>query len=253
MFTSSSANPLYFRKRWCTSIKFMSSPFNCRGAVCVSCSSACKLVYLVYKQYNDAGRMSRKQCSAGRCPGKDLLPLTLVSAILPCMFNSLTGTITGKFPNTVYIDTHGIEWSVTVPGSALDALPPVGQTGKVYTYMVHTDMLMELYGFASAEERGLFLSLLKVDGIGPKGAVKILTNIAAGQLVDALDKGDVAVLEKVPGVGKKTAAKMMLALKGKLTLDDTAPGTVSSTKANAFADVITSLTNMGYDRRDCEQ
>lgn len=168
------------------------------------------------------------------------------------MFNSLTGTITGKLPNTVYIDTHGIEWSVTVPGSALDALPPVGQTGKIYTYMVHTDMLMELYGFASDEERRLFLSLLKVDGIGPKGAVKILTNIAGGQLVDALDKGDVAVLEKVPGVGKKTAAKMLLALKGKLTLNEN-DTVVRRNPSGPYDAVITSLASMGYDRRDCEQ
>ncbi|MCK9170070.1 MAG: Holliday junction branch migration protein RuvA [Treponema sp.] len=169
------------------------------------------------------------------------------------MFNSLTGTITGKFPNTVYIDTHGIEWSISVPGSAFDALPPVGQTGKVYTYLVHTQDLMSLYGFASNEERQLFLDLLKVDGIGPKAAVKILSNIAGQQLVDALDKGDVAVLEKVPGVGKKTAAKMMLALKGKLTLNGDDTVVVHRSAAGAYDAVITSLASMGYDRRDCEQ
>jgi holliday junction DNA helicase RuvA len=168
------------------------------------------------------------------------------------MFNSLTGTITGKFPNTVFIDTHGVEWSLTVPGSALDKLPPVGQTGRVYTYLVHTEDNMSLYGFASTEERALFLDLLKVDGIGPKGAVRILTNIAGSQLVDALDKGDVALLEKVPGVGKKTAAKMLLALKGKLALTgtDTVERHVS---VGAYDAVITSLSSMGYDRRDCEQ
>jgi Holliday junction DNA helicase RuvA len=169
------------------------------------------------------------------------------------MFNSLTGTITGKFPNTVYIDTHGIEWSVSVPGSAVDALPPVGQTGKIYTYLVHTEDLMSLYGFASNEERQLFLDLLKVDGIGPKAAVKILSNIAGQQLADALDRGDVAVLEKVPGVGKKTAAKMMLALKGKLTLNGNDIAAVHRSAAGAFDAVISSLASMGYDRRDCEQ
>jgi len=169
------------------------------------------------------------------------------------MFNSLTGTITGKFPNTVYLDTHGIEWDISVPDSTLDALPPVGQTGRVYTWMYLREDMMKLYGFASVKERNLFLDLIKVDGVGAKGAIKILSNIAGVQLVEALDSGNVAVLEKVPGVGKKTAAKMMLTLKGKLTLDEDGGGTVHSTKANAFADVITSLSNMGYDRRDCEQ
>jgi holliday junction DNA helicase RuvA len=169
------------------------------------------------------------------------------------MFNSLTGTITGKFPNTVYIDTHGIEWSLTVPGTTIDALPSIGQTGKVYTYLVHTEDVMSLYGFASNEERQLFLDLLKVDGIGPKGAVKILTNISGSQLVSALDSGDIAVLEKVPGVGKKTAAKMMLALKGKLTLNETDTVVIRRSAAGPYDAVVSSLASMGYDRRDCEQ
>lgn len=170
------------------------------------------------------------------------------------MFNSLTGIITGKFPNTVYLDTYGIEWDIYVPDSTLDSLPPVGQTGRVYTWMYHREDMMRLYGFASVKERNLFLDLLKVDGVGAKGAVKILSNIAGAQLSDALDTGDIAALEKVPGVGKKTAAKMMLALKGKLTLDDgTSTGGLHPVKMNEFADVITSLSNMGYDRRDCEQ
>jgi holliday junction DNA helicase RuvA len=168
------------------------------------------------------------------------------------MFNSFTGTITGKFPNTVFIDTHGIEWSLTVPGTSVDALPPVGQTGRIYTYMVHTEDYMALYGFASNQERQLFLDLLKVEGIGPKGAVKILTNIAGPQLVAALDKGDVSVLEKVPGVGKKTAAKMMLALKGKLTLDG-GETVIRRAASGPYDAVVTSLASMGYDRRDCEQ
>jgi len=169
------------------------------------------------------------------------------------MFNSLTGTITGKFPNTVFVDTHGIEWSLSVPGSTLDALPAVGQTARVFTYMVHSEDNMSLYGFASAEERQLFLDLLKVEGIGPKGAVKILTNISGSQLAAALDKGDVAVLEKVPGVGKKTAAKMLLALKGKLTLSENDTVVIRRTVSGPYEAVITSLASMGYDRRDCEQ
>ena len=123
------------------------------------------------------------------------------------MFNSLTGTITGKFPQKVFIDTHGIEWDVTVPDTALDALPPVGSEGKVYVWMQHTDSLMNLYGFASVSDRDLFFDLLKVEGIGPKAAIKIMGNISAASLAQILDSGDVNALQKVPGVGKKTAAK----------------------------------------------
>lgn len=169
------------------------------------------------------------------------------------MFNSLTGTITGKSTGALFIDTHGIEWSVTAPQSTLDALPAVGERARVFTCLVHNENTMELYGFASAAERALYLDLLKVDGIGPKGAVKILSNISGEDLVAALDDGDVGRIEKVPGVGKKTAAKMLLALKGKLSLVAGASAPQRRTEAQPFAAVIDSLASMGYDRRDCEQ
>lgn len=166
------------------------------------------------------------------------------------MFNSLTGIITEKMSAAICIDTHGIEWQLIVPSSALDALSPVGQEARVFTYLVHTDDAMQLYGFSSREERALFLDLIKVDGIGPRGAVKILSHISGSQLASALDDGDVALLEKVPGVGKKTAAKMMLALKGKLTFNESP--VVSRPLQRPFEAVIASLVSMGYDRRDCE-
>ncbi|MBQ5491554.1 MAG: Holliday junction branch migration protein RuvA [Treponema sp.] len=165
------------------------------------------------------------------------------------MFNSLSGTITQKFPQKVFIDTHGIEWDVTVPDTALDALPPVGSEGKVYVWMQHTDSLMNLYGFATVSDRELFFDLLKVEGIGPKAAIKIMGNISASSLANILDSGDVEALQKVPGVGKKTAAKMLLQLKGKLSLNTDTPVS-RSTEASPYADVITALVNMGYDRKE---
>lgn len=168
------------------------------------------------------------------------------------MFNSLTGTITGKMPNALYLETHGIEWDICVPDSTLNALPPVGQTGKVFTWLLHREDQMKLFGFATARERSLFFDLLKVDGIGAKGAVKILSNISESQLLSALDDGNLTVLQKIPGIGKKTAGKMLLALKGRLSLEEDS-SVIRVSKNNAFADVIESLVNMGYERRDCEQ
>lgn len=168
------------------------------------------------------------------------------------MFNSLSGIITAKFPKQVFLDTHGIEWDLCVPDSNLDMLGPVGSEAKVYTWMQHTDQLMCLYGFASSDERELFLDLLKVDGVGPKGAVKIMSAVSSGRLTDILERGDLEMLEKIPGVGKKTAGKMILTLKGKLKLsDDTAVIRVS--KKSPFGDVISSLVAMGYDKKNVEQ
>lgn len=168
------------------------------------------------------------------------------------MFNSLSGIITAKFPKQVFLDTHGIEWDLCVPDSNLDMLGPVGSEAKVYTWMQHTDQIMCLYGFASSDERELFLDLLKVDGVGPKGAVKIMSAVSSGRLTDILERGDLEMLEKIPGVGKKTAGKMILTLKGKLKLsDDTTVIRVS--KQSPFGDVISSLVAMGYDKKNVEQ
>ncbi|MCR5723716.1 MAG: Holliday junction branch migration protein RuvA [Treponema sp.] len=171
------------------------------------------------------------------------------------MFNSLSGTITGKYPQKLFLDTHGIEWDITMPDTSLDSLPPLGEQARVFTYMQHTDAAMTLFGFASERDRALFFDLLKVDGVGPKSAVKIMSSIALSQLVAALDEGNLAALEKVPGLGKKTAQKMLLQLKGKLTIDDESPRGAKTAPAGVsseYADVISALSDMGYDKRDVE-
>lgn len=171
------------------------------------------------------------------------------------MFNSLTGKITEKNASTVCLDTHGIEWQLIVPASSIDVLPPAGSDAKIFVHLAHSENDMTLYGFANSDERAFFFDLIKVDGIGPRGAVKIMSSATTAQIISALDAGNVAVLEKIPGVGKKTAAKMMLALKGKLTLtnESASKNQRSAHIANEkYQDVIVSLSSMGYDKRDCE-
>lgn len=168
------------------------------------------------------------------------------------MINSISGTITGKFPQKIFIDNNGIEWEIIVPDTALDKLPNIGENARVYTWLQHTDSAMTLFGFATTQDRDLFFDLNKVDGVGPKSAVKIMSSIAREQLIAALDSGNLATLEKIPGLGKKTAAKMLLALKGKLTLDETETVTKSTKKLGEFEDVISGLVTMGYDRKKVE-
>lgn len=168
------------------------------------------------------------------------------------MFNSISGIITGKFPKQLFIENNGIEWDICVPDSNLDMFGTVGSEARVFTWLSHTDVSMALYGFASAEERTLFFDLLKVDGIGAKGAVKIMSSVSSGRLTEVLENGDVEMLEKIPGVGKKTAGKMLLALKGKLSLSSTVR-VVDLGKNAEFSDVIDSLSSMGYDKKLVEQ
>lgn len=167
------------------------------------------------------------------------------------MFNSISGIITAKFPKQVFIQNNGIEWDICIPDSNLDMLGPVGSEGRVYTYLQHTDMLMCLYGFASADERSVFLDLLKVDGLGPKGAIKIMSYVNSAALMDILEREDLSSLEKIPGVGKKTAGKMMLALKGKLKISETI--SIPRASSSPYSDVIVSLSGMGYDKKLVEQ
>ena len=161
------------------------------------------------------------------------------------MFNSISGTLTGKTAESIYIETHGIEWEIRVSALSADRFGAAGSTVRVYTWLYHREDQMRLFGFLTPAERSLFLDLTKVEGIGPKQALKILSGLDSTALEAALEAGDVAQLQSIPGIGKKTAQKMVLALKGQLTgLHDT-----ETVKKSEFEDIITALINMGYDRK----
>lgn len=164
------------------------------------------------------------------------------------MFNSISGTLTGKSMESIYIETHGIEWEIFVSALSAERFGTVGSTVKVYTWLYHREDQMRLFGFLTPAERNLFLDLTKVEGIGPKQALKILSGLDNAALETALEEGDVARLQSIPGIGKKTAQKMVLALKGQLTgLKDI--GRTDTLKKSEFEDIITALINMGYDRK----
>jgi len=159
------------------------------------------------------------------------------------MFNSVTGEITFKGEERLCIQTGGVEWELLVSRRALDRLPPEGRVARVYTHLVHREDAMRLYGFADPAERTLFLDLQKVDGVGPRGALKILSGIDRERFAQALDRDDVDALSAVPGIGKKTAQKIILTLKGKLTSGGDAAG------KSAEDDITTALVGMGFDRK----
>jgi len=159
------------------------------------------------------------------------------------MFNSLTGEITSRGEERLCVQTGGVEWELVVPRKSLDKLPPVGQVAKIFTHLVHREDAMRLYGFSDPAERALFLDLQKVEGVGPRGALKILSGVDREQLSQALDRDDVDALSAVPGIGKKTAQKIILTLKGKLTPTVDLPG------RSAEEDISTALVGMGFDRK----
>jgi len=159
------------------------------------------------------------------------------------MFNSVTGEITFKGEERLFLQTGGMEWDLTVSRRALDKLPPVGQVARVYTHLLHREDSMRLYGFYDPAERALFLDLQKVDGIGPRQALKVLSGVDREKFSEALETNDVDALSSLPGIGTKTAQKIILALKGKLT------PSVESTQRSPEEDIATALVGMGFDRR----
>ena len=164
------------------------------------------------------------------------------------MFNSITGILTGKGNASAFIDTYGIEWEIFVTHFTLEKLN-LEEKVKLYTWLQHREDQMQLFGFYSLKERTMFLDLTKVEGIGPKQAMKILSSITPDNLEIALENGDIARLQSISGIGKKTAQKMTLALKGKLTL--TNDGISSSNATTEYEEIVRALVEMGYERKRC--
>ncbi len=160
------------------------------------------------------------------------------------MINSLKGTITHKGANEVFIETREIEWRLSVSERTARDLPAVGNEVRVYTYLHHREDQMVLFGFAHVEERFLFHDLLRVSGIGPKQAVRILSGMSVDQFIKNLDSDDVDALTRIPGLGTKTAQKIILTLRGRLTAQQSEDGT-----EKPFADIVTALADMGFDRQ----
>lgn len=168
------------------------------------------------------------------------------------MFNSIRGLLTAKAADAaaavVRVETAGVEWELAVPLTDADALPDVGKEARVYTWLLHREDTMRLFGFSSEKRRATFLELLRVEGIGPGKAVQIMGRITQEELERALEKEDLDRLEAVPGLGKKTAQKMLLALKGKLVRAE--KGAALST---AYSELTEALAEMGYDRKTAQE
>ena len=151
--------------------------------------------------------------------------------------------VSARNADGVYFLCGDIEWDISMPVNDIHFLA-LNSECRIFTWLYHREDQMKLYGFYDERRRSTFLELLKVDGVGPKGALKIMSGISQDDLEKALENEDLSRLEAVPGLGKKTAQKMLLSLKGKL-ISSIKPGTGIS----GYSDLVESLANMGYERR----
>jgi len=132
------------------------------------------------------------------------------------MIGSLRGRLLQKSPPMLMVDVQGVGYEVEAPMSTFYQLPELGQEIHLYTHLTVRDDAHLLYGFASESERQLFKTLIKVNGVGPKLALTILSGIEAGDFARCINDADTARLTRLPGVGKKTAERLIVEMRDRL-------------------------------------
>ena len=133
------------------------------------------------------------------------------------MIGQLRGTILEKQPPQLVVDVQGIGYEVDAPMSTFYQLPEVGQEVSLFTHFVVREDAHHLYGFYTRDERLLFRTLLKVNGVGPRLALTILSSIAPEEFVRCVLSNDTASLVCLPGIGKKTAERLVIEMRDKLS------------------------------------
>ena len=120
----------------------------------------------------------------------------------------------------IIVENQGNGYEILVPGSVIQAMPQVGNEVKIYTYLYVREDVLQLYGFLTKDQLDMFKLLITVNGIGPKGALGILTVMDVDALRLAILSDDAKSIAKSPGIGAKTAGKLILELKDKCHLED---------------------------------
>ena len=164
------------------------------------------------------------------------------------MIARLNGLLIEKSPPHIVVDCNGVGYEVEVPMSTFYNLPEIGAKVQLLTYMVVREDAQLLYGFGSEQEKSTFKQLLKVNGIGAKSALSILSGVSIDDLVHAVSQQDVAMLTRVPGVGKKTAERLLLELKDKFAI--TGSTTTTAAPKSASHDILNALITLGYNERE---
>ncbi|NBK92737.1 Holliday junction branch migration protein RuvA [bacterium 1XD21-13] len=160
----------------------------------------------------------------------------------------------------VVVETGGVGYGILISGRDLNLLPSHGEEICLYTYLQVKEDGLQLYGFLTREDQKLFKLLISVSGIGPKGALGILTALSADDLRFAVLADDAKAISKAPGIGHKTAQKLILELKDKLRLEDAFEARLSKADLRTGADksglteakheAVEALTALGYSSSD---
>ena len=173
------------------------------------------------------------------------------------MIAFLVGTIEEKYENVLVMDVNGVGYELLISNNTLVALPNVNETTKVLTYLHVKEDGVALYGFATPEEKSIFMKLITVSGVGPKMAITILSGMKISDLIVAITREDVSLLSKIKGLGKKTAERICLELKDKINatgfetdLFNYKENLGNFINENALKDAVDTLIALGVNKNE---
>jgi len=167
------------------------------------------------------------------------------------MIASITGTIQSKTDRSVIIDVQGVGYEVFISPLLLEQVAK-GADLSLFTHQYVREDMMDLYGFATAEELEFFKQLIEISGVGPKSALTVMSLTSVAELKSAIVHEDASLLMKVSGIGKKTAERIVVELKNKIDYIETAQGK-NATSAAGDSRAIDGLVALGYSVREARE
>ena len=177
------------------------------------------------------------------------------------MIGRLRGTLAEKQPPHLVIDVNGVGYELEVPMTTLYRLPAVGESLTLHTHLVVREDAQLLYGFYEKRDRELFRELIRLNGVGPKLALALMSGLEVDELVRCVQAQDTSALMKVPGVGKKTAERLLVELKDRFKAWETLPGmstlviepSAGPAVSSAENDAVSALISLGYKPQEASR
>ena len=172
------------------------------------------------------------------------------------MISFVKGELSEILEGKIIVESGGLGIEINVPASVMEQLPGIGDEVKIYTYFRVSEDAMSLYGFNTRRDLAMFEQLIGVSGIGPKGALSILSAMNPDELRMAIFTGDDKMIATAPGIGAKTAQRVIVDLKDKIKADEivgTSPAKTVAAANSDVAEVIEALVGLGYGRSEASR
>lgn len=170
------------------------------------------------------------------------------------MIAAVSGEILARRADHVVVDAGGVGYRLAVSSETLRSIRPVGQRTSLHAHLISRDDSLALYGFATEEERELFLALISVSGVGPKVALATLSGGPVGELLRALAGGDAKRFQAVPGIGKRTAERIIVELREKVAGElEEAPLAAATGEGGPREEARDGLLGLGYTPLEVER